>query len=177
MSRRGYRPNTTVQPISKKVGFASLMSYSATTSYPTRVEAYQPRSPQRAHTPPTDTTSPRGGDGQISPRSVSFGNSKREEEKDKRKKYLTARYGQHQMMLIRKRLAVEDWLYEKLRDIYNCVNDDDDHECALDLEDILNLDSDSERLQYVTESLTDAKQPPDIVNAFVQELLQRAKTL
>ncbi|KAH3851608.1 hypothetical protein DPMN_094090, partial [Dreissena polymorpha] len=56
-------------------------------------------------------------------------------------------------------------------------NDDDDHECALDLEDILNLDSDSERLQYVTESLTDAKQPPDIVNAFVQELLQRAKTL
>ncbi|KAH3851600.1 hypothetical protein DPMN_094082 [Dreissena polymorpha] len=59
------------------------MSYSATTSYPTRVEAYQPRSPQRANTPPTDTTSPRGGDGQISPRSVSFGNSKREEEKDK----------------------------------------------------------------------------------------------
>jgi len=119
-----------------------------------------------------------GSDEQTSPRNVSFGNfNKRDEEKDKRQKYLTARYGQHQMMLIRKRLAVEDWLYEKLRDMYNCENDAEDHDCALDLEDILNLDTDSERLQYAYESLTDAKKPPDLVNQFVQELLQKAKTL
>lgn len=51
---------------------------------------------------------------------VSFNNKNKEEEKDKRQKYLTAKYGQHQMMLIRKRLAVEDWLYDKLRELYDC---------------------------------------------------------
>lgn len=99
-----------------------MSAYSATTNYPSRVETYRPRSPQRASSPPNaaKTNSPRSSDGQTSPRNVSFGNTKREEEKEKRQKYLTARYGQHQMMLIRKRLAVEDWLYEKLRDMYNC---------------------------------------------------------
>lgn len=51
---------------------------------------------------------------------VSFNHKNKEEEKDKRQKYLTAKYGQHQMMLIRKRLAVEDWLYDKLRELYDC---------------------------------------------------------
>lgn len=51
---------------------------------------------------------------------VSFNHKNKEEEKDKRQKYLTAKYGQHQMMLIRKRLAVEDWLYDKLRELHNC---------------------------------------------------------
>ena len=64
----------------------------------------------------------RTSDGHTSPRNVSFGrNINRDEEKEKRQKYLTARYGQHQMMLIRKRLAVEDWLYDKLRNLYKCV--------------------------------------------------------
>ena len=44
----------------------------------------------------------------------------REEEVEKKKKYFTAKYGQHQMLLIRKRLAVEDWVYEALRDLYDC---------------------------------------------------------
>ena len=88
-----------------------------TTNYQPPVETYRSKSPQRANTSPS-ATSPRT-DQDTSPRAVSF--CKREEEKDKRQKYLTARYGQHQMMLIRKRLAVEDWLYEKLREMYNCV--------------------------------------------------------
>jgi protein phosphatase 1 regulatory subunit 14B len=51
---------------------------------------------------------------------VSFNHKNKEEEKDKRQKYLTAKYGQHQMMLIRKRLAVEDWLFDQLRELYDC---------------------------------------------------------
>lgn len=51
---------------------------------------------------------------------VSFNHKNKEEEKDKRQKYLTAKYGQHQMMLIRKRLAVEDWLYDQLRELHDC---------------------------------------------------------
>ncbi|XP_052766349.1 protein phosphatase 1 regulatory subunit 14C-like isoform X2 [Mya arenaria] len=180
MSKREFRPNAKAQ--SKRVGFFSgpvMSAFGATTNYPSRVESYRPRSPQRANSPPSANTAKSANDSgaQISPRSVSFGNNKREEEKEKRHKYLTARYGQHQMMLIRKRLSVEDWLYESLRDMYNCESDSDDHDCTLDLEDILNLDTDSERMQYAYETLTDAKKPSDIVNAFVKELLQKAKTL
>ena len=104
--------------MSKSVGFYHVMeAFSTATNYPSRVETYRPASPQRASTPPKRTSG-----GHSSPRNVSFGrNINRDEEKEKRQKYLTARYGQHQMMLIRKRLAVEDWLYDKLRDMYNCV--------------------------------------------------------
>jgi protein phosphatase 1 regulatory subunit 14B len=40
------------------------------------------------------------------------------EVKEKREKYLTAKYGSHQMSLIRKRLAVEMWLYDELQKLY-----------------------------------------------------------
>ena len=105
-------------PKSKSVGFYHVMeAFSTTTNYPSHVETYRPASPQRASTPPKRTS-----EGHTSPRNVSFGrNNNRDEEKEKRQKYLTARYGQHQMMLIRKRLAVEDWLYDKLRNMYTCV--------------------------------------------------------
>ena len=36
-----------------------------------------------------------------------------------REKYLTAKYGSHQMSLIRKRLKVEMWMYDKLQEICN----------------------------------------------------------
>lgn len=37
------------------------------------------------------------------------------EVKERREKFLTAKYGSHQMSLIRKRLAVEMWLYEEIQ--------------------------------------------------------------
>jgi maltodextrin utilization protein YvdJ len=40
---------------------------------------------------------------------------------EERKKYLTAKYGQHQMKLIRKRLQVEDWVDEQLNQLYRVV--------------------------------------------------------
>lgn len=40
------------------------------------------------------------------------------EVKERREKFLTAKYGHHQMSLIRKRLAVEMWLYEELKKLY-----------------------------------------------------------
>ena len=39
----------------------------------------------------------------------------------KREKFLTAKYGAHQMALIRKRLRVEMWMYERLQEIYGAV--------------------------------------------------------
>ena len=38
-------------------------------------------------------------------------------EKD-REKYLTAKYGTHQMALIKKRLKVEMWMFDQLRNLY-----------------------------------------------------------
>jgi hypothetical protein len=43
------------------------------------------------------------------------------EVKEKREKYLTAKYGSHQMSLIRKRLSVEMWLYDELQKLYEEV--------------------------------------------------------
>jgi protein phosphatase 1 regulatory subunit 14B len=43
------------------------------------------------------------------------------EVKERREKFLTAKYGSHQMSLIRKRLAVEMWLFEELQKLYESV--------------------------------------------------------
>lgn len=40
------------------------------------------------------------------------------EVKERREKFLTAKYGSHQMSLIRKRLAVEMWLYDELQKLF-----------------------------------------------------------
>ncbi len=44
------------------------------------------------------------------------------EDYEERKKYLTAKYGAHQMKLIRKRLAVEDWVDSQLRQLFDVVS-------------------------------------------------------
>lgn len=41
-----------------------------------------------------------------------------EEVTERKKKYLTAKYGQHQMSLIKKRLRVEMWMYDQLQVLY-----------------------------------------------------------
>ena len=51
---------------------------------------------------------------------VNFGGGTGEEKK--REKFLTAKYGAHQMALIRKRLRVEMWMYERLTEIYGAVS-------------------------------------------------------
>lgn len=40
---------------------------------------------------------------------------------DRKKRYLTAKYGQHQMNLIKKRLKVEMWMYEQLQFLFDSV--------------------------------------------------------
>ena len=55
-------------------------------------------------------------------RHVNFGGGTGEEKK--REKFLTAKYGAHQMALIRKRLRVEMWMYERLQELYGAVSID-----------------------------------------------------
>lgn len=41
---------------------------------------------------------------------------------DRKKRYLTAKYGQHQMNLIKKRLKVEMWMYDELQTLFQTVS-------------------------------------------------------
>eukprot|EP00916_Digyalum_oweni_P017702 GHVL01029110.1.p1 GENE.GHVL01029110.1~~GHVL01029110.1.p1 ORF type:complete len:125 (+),score=11.89 GHVL01029110.1:1-375(+) len=94
---------------------------------------------------------------------------------EQRKRYLTAKYGAHQMLLIKKRLEVEMWVFDELKRLYCTENDD--HDCDLELEEILNLDTDAERREYTMDQVAGAKLSQEEVHKFVDELLKRAKTL
>merc|ERR1739844_58399 len=86
-----------------------------------------------------------------------------------REKYLTAKYGAHQMALIRKRLKVEMWMYERLTEIYGA----DDIE--IDLDEVLDMEDEAERRTYISELLrVGCKRPLKVehVNHFVGDLLE-----
>lgn len=100
------------------------------------------------------------------------------EVKEKREKFLTAKYGSHQMSLIRKRLAVEMWLYDELQKLYEIPEvSTDTSEVEVDIDELLDMDSDSIRTQHLKKLLSDAKKSQHDVNKFIEELLERIKTL
>jgi len=91
---------------------------------------------------------------------------------------LTAKYGSHQMSLIRKRLAVEMWLYDELQKMF----EDDagtvaSHEVEIDLDEVLDMEGDDERRGFLLPLLKDAKKAQDVVSKFVDEVIAKAKTL
>lgn len=92
-----------------------MMATYTTATYPSQMDNFRTNGQS-----PNCETKRQTSSGSDSPRGHVGFTHHRDEEKEKRQKYLTARYGQHQMTLIRKRLAVEDWLYEKLRTLHDC---------------------------------------------------------
>lgn len=127
------------------------------------------------------------GSGDHHPRSGSLGGSPKsslhvnfdtnsDELQERKKKYLTAKYGQHQMSLIKKRLRVEMWMYEQLQFLYRC-KDDSAYEVEIDLDELLDMEADSMKKEWLRKKLSDAKQSRDIIEVFIDELLVRAKTL
>jgi len=95
---------------------------------------------------------------------------------EERKKYLTAKYGSHQMKLIRKRLAVEDWLDTELRKLYG-VSEDDTYDCTIDLDEVLDLETEKERWLFIQEQVANCNQSPQVVNKFIHDVLEKADTL
>uniref|UniRef100_A0A0M3I8N7 ERF1_1 domain-containing protein n=1 Tax=Ascaris lumbricoides TaxID=6252 RepID=A0A0M3I8N7_ASCLU len=61
-----------------------------------------------------------------------------------RGRVLTMKYGKHQMMLIRKRMAVENWLDDRL--VQLC---DGTVELDIDLDKVLDLNTTTERRRYI----------------------------
>jgi protein phosphatase 1 regulatory subunit 14B len=104
---------------------------------------------------------------------VNFGGQGQTEER-KREKFLTAKYGAHQMALIRKRLRVEMWMYERLQELYGA----DDIE--IDLDEVLDMEDETDRRRYISELLRvdhGNAVSKDNVNVFVGDLLEKVKTL
>lgn len=155
-------------PFRKSVGFYEVMATSYTSG--TTSNSSEPAYSRQRQSENMNSNSPT----HESPRNVGFSNIK-DQHTERKKKYLTAKYGAHQMYLIKKRLGVEMWIFDELRKLFN--SEDDDHDCELELEEILNLDDDSQRREYAMEQLQAAKQSPEEVNKFVDELLKRARTL
>ena len=103
-----------------------------------------------------------------------------------RKKYLTAKYGQHQMALIKKRLSVELWLIEELQMLYPKegpgssspgYGSDVVDECDIDLDDLLDIERDDERRRFLRQKLSACPQPSIVVARFIEDLLVKAKSL
>merc|ERR1711892_1311021 len=93
-----------------------------------------------------------------------------------REKYLTAKYGAHQMALIRKRLKVEMWMFDQLQELQES-GDTASKEVDIDLDEVLDIDDELQRKIFIRKILTDSKSSKDLINKFVDELLERAKTL
>ena len=109
-------------PFKKSVGFYEVMATSYTTSpsgnsensytSKSQMEAYPPKASQR-------TSQVVNSSGKSSPKGVSVNFETKDKSKvENREKYLTAKYGAHQMLLIKKRLAVEMWVFEELGRLY-----------------------------------------------------------
>merc|ERR1719186_725539 len=94
----------------------------------------------------------------------------------KREKFLTAKYGAHQMALIRKRLRVEMWMYDQLQEMTESESEPS-KEVDIDLDEVLDIEDEIQRKIFVRKMLTDSKTSKEIINKFVDDLLERAKTL
>jgi hypothetical protein len=95
-----------------------------------------------------------------------------------RVRFLTAKYPKHQMGLIRKRLAVEDWIDEALKKLFDVSDDDNEtYDTLIDLDELLNYDSDSERASYIQQKVAHAPKSEEVLKKFVEDLLAKANTL
>merc|ERR1711874_656070 len=102
-------------------------------------------------------------------------NSSGEDEK-KREKYLTAKYGAHQMALIRKRLKVEMWIFDQLQELYE-TETELPNDVDIDPDEILDIEDENQRKKFVRGILNNSKSSKEIINKFIDDLLERAKTL
>ncbi|XP_055940209.1 protein phosphatase 1 regulatory subunit 14B-like [Argiope bruennichi] len=100
------------------------------------------------------------------------------EVQERKKKYLTAKYGQHQMNLIRKRLRVEMWMFDQLQALYGHRDEDPtSYDIEIDLDELLDIEGDFNRKAWLGGKVIGAKKSQENVEKFISELLQRAKTL
>jgi len=149
---------------------------------PTKTPAYhrepvvplaQPvKKPQPVKNTNTNTRNPGPRDNK---NKVNFNGGGAEDEK-KREKYLTAKYGAHQMALIRKRLKVEMWIFDNLQELYE-TETELPNDVDIDLDEILDIEDENQRKKFIRDILNGSKSSKEMINKFIDDLLERAKTL
>ncbi|XP_077367088.1 protein phosphatase 1 regulatory subunit 14C [Festucalex cinctus] len=86
----------------------------------------------------------------------------------KRPGKVTVKYDRKEL---RKRLVLEEWIVEQLSRLYDC-EEEEMPEVEIDIDDLLEVNSDDERAVKLQESLTDCYKPTE---DFVRELLGRIR--
>jgi len=80
------------------------------------------------------------------------------------------------MALIRKRLKVEMWMFDQLQEL--CESEtESSNDVDIDLDEVLDIEDENQRKKFIRDILTDSKSSKEIINKFVDDLLERAKTL
>ncbi|KAK2824969.1 hypothetical protein Q7C36_018896 [Tachysurus vachellii] len=92
----------------------------------------------------------------------------RDDPVQKKQGKVTVKYDRKEL---RKRLVLEEWIIEQLSELYDC-EEEEMPEVEIDIDDLLEVNSEDERAVKLQESLTDCFKPTD---AFVQELLRRIR--
>jgi len=116
-----------------------------------------------------------------------------DQETKRNEKILTIRYGKNQMALIRKRLRVEAWLYDSLEMLTGehqetkeehsqrveerSLNGNSSAEIDIEVDQILDVEGDCERRQWLEEKLKGCSASREIIQKFIDEFLDRLKTL
>lgn len=104
-------------------------------------------------------------------------NPNKNDYQEERSKILTMKYGKQQMMLIRKRLKVEMWLMDELEGLFE--DEDLAAKCDMDIDILLDLDTDAERRQEIMQKLTTNNCPGSHkeIEVFIKEFLGKLSTL
>lgn len=92
------------------------------------------------------------------------------------RRFLTAKYPKQKMGLVRRRIAVEDWIDGELRRLHN-IGVDEACDTIVDLDELIEMKSNDERTQYITEQLEPGKISATDVEAFVAEVLLKVESL
>ncbi|XP_051515668.1 protein phosphatase 1 regulatory subunit 14C-like [Myxocyprinus asiaticus] len=92
----------------------------------------------------------------------------RDDPVQKKQGKVTVRYDRKEL---RKRLILEEWIIEQLSELYNC-EEEEMPEVEIDIDDLLEVNNEDERVIKLQESLSDCYKPTD---EFVRELLDRIR--
>uniref|UniRef100_A0A3Q1MFV6 Protein phosphatase 1 regulatory subunit 14 n=1 Tax=Bos taurus TaxID=9913 RepID=A0A3Q1MFV6_BOVIN len=104
--------------------------------------------------------SPRGGASGSPGSSSGSGSSRRTR--------LTVKYDRKEL---RKRLVLEEWIVEQLGQLYGC-EEEEMPDVEIDIDDLLDADSEEERALKLREALVDCYKPTE---EFIKELLSRIR--
>ncbi|KAK7480373.1 hypothetical protein BaRGS_00028420 [Batillaria attramentaria] len=108
-----------LNPFRKTVGFYEVMATSYTSGNGDHYTSAKPMESVTSKTSQRTEHGMKATSGKSSPKGVNHVNfDPKDKQVEKREKYLTAKYGAHQMLLIKKRLAVEMWIFEELGRLY-----------------------------------------------------------